>query len=284
MSEASRVIGLALGGGGALGFAHIAVLEAFDELGLRPSLIAGCSMGAIVGASYAAGHSARELGAYLRSLADRRGDLLQRLWRSRPRAIRTLFSPMRATTGQLDGEAVLDAFADHIPATFAELKIPLVVVGTDFYGWRETVFREGSLRTAVAASISLPLLFRPVIANGRPTIDGGVVNPLPFEHAALPGGVLVAADVIGGPVGSPGRIPRRIETMIGATQLMMRAITAEKLKGPIRPDILLELPVARFRPLDFSKAGAILDAAAAAKDDIKRRLTVALGRRTPVEP
>lgn len=282
MSDPARPIGLVLGGGGALGFAHIPVLEAFDELGVRPSLIVGCSMGAIIGASYAAGHPARDLGAYLRGLTEGRGDLLQRLWRSRPRAIRTLFSPMRATTGQLDGEAVLEAFADRVPTTFDALKIPIIVVATDFYGWREAVFRDGPLRMAIAASIALPLLFRPVIVGGRPMIDGGVVNPLPFEHAVLDGGVLVAVDVIGGPVGNPGRIPRRIETAIGATQLMMRAITAEKLKGPVRPDILLEPPVARFRPLDFSKAGAILDAATAAKDDIKRRLTIALGRPTPV--
>lgn len=284
MAETQRPIGLALGGGAALGLAHISVLEAFDELGIKPDLIVGCSMGAIVGAAYAAGHSARDIGAFVRGLRSKPGDLLNRLWRSRPRAIAALFGPMRATAGQLAAEAVLEAFADLIPDRFEALHIPMKAVATDFYGWREALLSEGSLRTAVAASMALPLIFRPVIVNGRPMVDGGIVNPLPFEHAVIDGGILVAVDVIGGPLGNPGRIPRRVETIVGSTQLLMRAITREKLRGPVRPDILIEPDVAKFRPMEFRRVEAILDAGVAAKDELKRQLTVALGRRVAVEP
>jgi NTE family protein len=274
-----RPVGLALGGGGALGFAHVPILEVFDELGVRPALIAGCSMGAIIGAAYAAGRSSREIAGFLHGIRRQRGDLLHRLWRSRPRALRELFGPMRATAGQLVAETVLEAFGDHLPKTFEELAIPLRVVATDFYGWHETLFSSGSVRDAVAASMALPLLFRPVMISGRPHIDGGIVNPLPFEHALVDGGILVAVDVIGGPMGRPGRVPRRLEATIGSTQLMMRAITAEKLKGPVRPDILVEPEVARFRPLDFRRIDDILAAGEAEKDDFKRRLSALLAPR-----
>ncbi|MGV8839507.1 MAG: patatin-like phospholipase family protein [Bauldia sp.] len=274
-----RPIGLALGGGGALGFAHVPILEAFDELGLRPALIAGCSMGAIIGAAYAAGQSGREIAAFLHGLRKQRGDLIQRLWRSRPRAVRELFGPMRGTAGQLVAETVLEAFGERLPLTFAELSLPLRVVATDFYGWHETLFADGSLREAVAASMALPLVFRPVMIGGRPHIDGGIVNPLPFEHAVVEGGILVAVDVIGGPMGRPGRVPRPLEAMVGSSQLLMRAITAEKMKGPVRPDIVVEPEVARFRPLDFRQVDPILKAGEALKDDFKRRLGALLAPR-----
>lgn len=274
-----RPVGLALGGCGALGFAHVPILEVFDELGIRPAVISGCSMGAIIGASYAAGRSGREIAGFLHGLRHQRGDLIQRLWRSRPRAVRELFGSMRATAGQLVAETVLEAFAERLPQTFEELAIPLRVVATDFYGWHETLFSTGSVREAVAASMALPLVFRPVMVGGRPHIDGGIVNPLPFEHAVVEGGILVAVDVIGGPMGRPGRVPRRLEAMIGSTQLMMRAITAEKLKGPVRPDIVIEPEVARFRPLDFRQIDAILAAGEAQKEELKRRLGALLAPR-----
>ena len=74
MSGADRPIGLALGGGGALGFAHVPILEVFDELGIRPAVISGCSMGAIIGAAYAAGRSGREIAGFLHGLPSLGGE------------------------------------------------------------------------------------------------------------------------------------------------------------------------------------------------------------------
>ena len=270
-------IGLALGGGGALGFAHVAVLEVFDELGLRPALIAGTSMGAVIGAFYASGHTGREIAGFLRAARVRRADLFRRLWRARPRALSTMLGPLRATAGQLDAEQTLAAFADLMAGDFADLRIPLRTVATDFYGWREVVSSEGRLLPAVAASMALPFIFRPVMIGGRALIDGGVVNPLPFEHAALPDGLLVAVDVLGGPVAGVWRMPRPIEALTGSMQLAMRAITAAKLGRQGAPDILVEPSIRAFRPFDFGRLDAILGAGSASKDDLKRRLSAALG-------
>lgn len=276
MAAAGRPIGLALSGGAAHGLAHIPILEAFDELGIRPTLIAGTSMGAIIGAAYAGGADARAIADYVAALRADRRRLMARLWASRPRTLHHLFGPYRATAGQLDAEAILAAFAEPIPEDFAALRIPLKVVVTDFYAGREVVLTSGGLRKAVAASMALPLLFRPVVIDGRGMVDGGVLNPLPLEHATMEGGILVAVDVVGTPPVRERPMPRRIEAIMGAIQLTMRQITVEKLKGPVRPDILVDPPIDTFRPLEFSRAAEIIAAGRPAKEDLKRQLDALL--------
>ena len=270
-------LGLALGGGGALGFAHVPALQALDELGVRPDIIAGTSMGAIIGAFYAAGHSGAEIEAFLRGFRDRRGELWRRRPRSRPRPVRNLFGPQRSTAGQLGAVEVLRAFGDLLPESFADLQLPLKVIATDYYGAHQMVISEGPLLEAVAASMALPFIFRPVLIKGRPMVDGGVVNPLPFEEAQLPGGLVVAINVITGPGGASPRIPRRLEAIVGAAQIQMHAITTEKLRHLRRPDILIEPSVHQFEPLEFRKVDQILDAAAPVKDELIRALRPLLG-------
>lgn len=277
MSEAHRPIGLALGGGSALGLAHVPILTALDELGVKPSLIAGTSMGAIIGAFYAAGHSGAEIDSFVRQTHRRKGDLVRRLWQSRPRAIRNLFGPHRSTAAQLAAQDVLRAFGDLLPERFDELVIPLKVVATDYYAASEAVLTEGPLLPAVAASMALPFLFRPVNVGGRFMVDGGLVNPLPFEHAELPDGIVVAVDVLPGPRGDPSRIPRRIQTMVGAVQIQMRAITQAKLGHRRPPDLLIQPDVARFEPLEFGRADEILAAAHPAAERLKTELPRLLG-------
>lgn len=266
-----RPIGLALGGGGALGFAHVAALHAFDDLGVKPAIIAGTSMGAIMGAFYAAGHSAEDIERFLRELRHRRRELVNRLWKSRPKTVRTLFGPFRSNAGQLVAEAVLEAFGDLLPGRFEDLVIPLRVVATDFYGWRERVFSSGPLIDAVAASMAIPFLFRPVIVDGRPMVDGGVVNPLPFEHAVVDGGFTVAVDLVLRHVGEPLRIPKRLESLVGSALIQMHAITDEKLKR-IQPEILIEPPIEQFGPLEFGKVIQIIEAASPIRAELGRRI------------
>jgi len=266
-----RPIGLALGGGGALGFAHVAALHAFDDLGVKPAIIAGTSMGAIMGAFYAAGHGADDIERFLRDLRHRRRELVNRLWKSRPKTVRTLFGPFRSNAGQLVAEAVLEAFGDLLPGRFEDLVIPLRVVATDFYGWRERVFSSGPLIDAVAASMAIPFLFRPVIVDGRPMVDGGVVNPLPFEHAVVDGGFTVAVDLVLRHVGEPLRIPKRLESLVGAALVQMHAITDEKLKR-IQPEILIEPPIEQFGPLEFGKVIQIMEAASPIRAELGRRI------------
>ncbi len=272
MSQTERPLGVALGGGAALGLAHIPILEALDDLGVRPALIAGTSMGAIVGAFYAAGHSGREIAEFVLKIKHSKGDLMRRLWLSRPRAFQNLFGPRRATAAQLAAQDVLKAFGDLLPEYFEDLKVPLKVIATDYYAAREVVFTEGPLLPAVAASMALPFLFRPVVIGDRPMVDGGLVDPLPFEHARLPGGVVLAVDVLPGPRGEPPRIPRRIETAIGSAQIQMNAMTREKLRRIGEPELLVEPALAEFEPLEFGRAEEIFAAAGQAVERVRREL------------
>jgi NTE family protein len=272
-------VGLALGGGGARGFAHIAVLEAFDELGLRPAVIAGASIGAVMGAGYAAGMTGAEMAAYATAVFRNRSDVLARFWQLRPRRMRDLFADSALTIGQFDAVRVLEKFLpEAMPYDFRDLDIPLRLVATDFYGWHEVVLERGPLIPAIAASAALPMLFRPVEIDGRLMIDGGVSNPVPFDHAAEGCDIVVAVDVSGGPTRSRRRSPSATETLFGSMQLFMRSLVDEKLKR-VRPDILLRPPQNAFRVLDFMKASLVLKSAEPMKEEVKRGLDALLAGR-----
>ena len=269
-------IGLALGGGGARGMSHILVLEAFDDLGVRPSVIAGTSIGAIIGAGYAAGMTGREMRERAIAFFSNRREVLSRLWKIRPLAFSDVLRG-RLTAAQFDAEQALEYFVpgmEVIPQTFEELEIPLKVVASDFYGWSETVIAEGRLRPAIAASIAIPSVFKPVKIHDRIQVDGGAFNPLPFDHVN-DADLVVACDVAGGPTGDPDRMPNLLETIVGASQVSMQAITAEKLKWH-RPDILVRPDIAGVFVLDFLKTSTILSNNVQMKDDLKRRLEHAI--------
>ena len=157
----SARIGLALGAGGARGFAHIVVLELFDELGVRPAAISGASMGAIVGAAYAAGLGGRELRAYVLGLLRDRAGVMARALQAR--AARGQWFAGFGNPVLIDGERFLELFWPRaVPATFEELKIPLKVVATDFFARAPVVFGSGPLAVAVAGSMAVPGLVAPV--------------------------------------------------------------------------------------------------------------------------
>ncbi|WP_152044647.1 patatin-like phospholipase family protein [Aureimonas psammosilenae] len=265
-------IGLALGGGGARGLAHIHVLEAFDDLGLKPAAVAGSSIGAIMGAGYAFGMSGREVREFTLATFSAPQNIARLLWASRP----TSFAEFRADGGfrfgQLNAERMLSTFIPHMArADFADLPIPLTVMATDFYARACVPIRTGSVMTALAASAALPTVFRPVRREGAILIDGGIYEPLPFELLRPGADHVVAVDVNGGPEGEPSRMPTPVEAMFGASQLMQQSIIEAKLRlAP--PDLLFRPPVARWRVLDFLKAREILDETVSLREEAKRRL------------
>lgn len=267
-------IGLALGGGGARGLAHVHVLEALDELGVTPAAITGCSIGAIVGAGRAAGMSGAEIRGVLAATFRDAGAVWGKLWQLRPKSIGDLFS---AGLVQFDPERVLELFLpESLPADFSGLEIPFAVVAADYYGVREIEISTGPLRRAIAASIAMPVVFRPVEIDGVTMIDGGVVNPLPFDRLPADVDLVVACDVVGGPVRNGDRAyPSARESIFGAAQILMQSVTAEKLKTR-RPDILVRPPVDHFRVLDFLKAAAILKSTASVKEEVKQAVAAAL--------
>jgi NTE family protein len=256
-------IGLALGGGGAKGLAHVAALEAFDEAGLRPAAIAGASIGAIIGGAYAAGYSAKAIRNHILALFRDRPDVMTRLFRARAGSFSSIFSGALGAAVQVDGETLLKEFwPPSMPERFSDLRLPFVAVATDFYARSQAVFNEGPLRQAVAASLAVPGLVRPVEIGKRLHIDGVVANPLPFDLLPLNCDIVIAVDVVGGPEAEdPTLQPSAIEAALGASQIMQATIVEAKLAFA-GPRVRLVRPaVARFGALDFFAAKRILQAA-----------------------
>ena len=275
---AGPTVAVAFGGGGARGLAHIHVIEALDEMGIRPVAIAGSSIGAIMGACLAAGMSGRDMQLHARSVLRNRAEVLARVWKSRPYNLSQMLSDgMRMT--QFDIERILKAFLPAaVPATFEELGIPLQVTATDYYGHALAVFESGDLYTALAASAAIPTIFRPVRRDGKLLIDGGIYNPVPFDLLEGKADIVMAVDVVGGPTHNSRKRPSALDLIIGSTQLMMMSITAMKLKTK-RPEILLRPPVLGFRVLDFLKIETVMAETASIKDEAKRALDAAFETR-----
>lgn len=269
-------VALALGGGGARGLAHIHVIEALDELGIRPRVIAGTSIGAIMGAGMAAGMRGVDIRDFALSTVGRRKEIANRLWRLRPSTLQAIGGSLRF--GPFNLERVLSAFLpEAIPDTFEALSIPLKVIATDYYAQCETVLETGDLRAAIAASAAIPGMFQPVRLGGRVMIDGGFVNPVPFDHLEGLADIVLAVDVVGGPEGDGTTLPTRMDAMFGASQLMMQTITAMKTKAHA-PDLLVRPDVGRFRVMDFLRAHEVLTVSAGVKDEVKAALDKLLSR------
>ncbi|MGB3830351.1 MAG: patatin-like phospholipase family protein [Mesorhizobium sp.] len=271
----SPTIGIALGGGGARGLAHIHVIETLDELGIRPATIAGSSIGAIMGAGMASGMTGREIRDYAYSILGTRTQVASRMWKARPGSLAEMLQG-GLHVGQFNIERVLKAFLPPaVPETFAGLGIPLKVTATDYFGHKLAVFEEGDLHSALAASAALPAVFRPVVRDGRTLIDGGIYNPVPFDLIEHDADIVIAVDVVGAPSEVERRRPTSVDLMFGATQLMMQSIIANKLTQS-RPDILIRPPVSRFRVLDFLKIDTVMAETASVKDELKRAIEEAL--------
>ncbi|WP_377293103.1 patatin-like phospholipase family protein [Rhizobium sp. SG2393] len=269
--SAGPTVAVAFGGGGARGLAHLHVIEVLDEMGIRPVAIAGSSIGAIMGAGMATGMPGREIRDYTLATVGRRGEVFNRLWSLRPTTLsQAMTNGFRF--GQFNIERILKAFLpDAIPEDFSRLPIPLKVTATDYYGMHETVFDKGALHPAIAASCAIPAVFMPVKIGGRVMIDGGIYNPIPFDHLRSLADIVIAVDVVGGPDGDGETMPTRIDSLFGATQLLMQSIIAMKLKAGA-PDILLRPDVNRFRVLDFLRAADVLAATESIRDELKRAL------------
>lgn len=179
-----RPIGLALGSGAARGIAHVGVLKALEAEGLRPDVITGASMGAVVGAFYAAGYTVVELERFAADFDTR--------------ALVTLGEVALRRGAILSGERVEEFLRQHLPATFEELRIPFGCVATDLVRNQVVEFTSGDLITALRASMSIPAVFLPVRLDGMLLVDGAVREPVPVALArALGARVIVAVEVCG---------------------------------------------------------------------------------------
>jgi len=181
MTTSKPTIGLALGGGAARGWAHIGVIRALEEAGVKPDLVCGTSIGALVGAAYATG----ELDRFERWVVDL--------------GIREVvrFLDLSLSGGLLKGQRLMQFFRRTFEDRHIEsLPLPFGAVATALTSGAEVWLRDGSVVEAVRASIALPALFTPANRNGDLLVDGGLVNPVPITLAKAMGAeVVIAVDL-----------------------------------------------------------------------------------------
>ncbi len=272
----TKSFALALGGGGARGLAHIAVLEALDEMGQKPVAIAGTSIGALIGAAYASGMSGKEIRRFVIALAHDRTEVFRRLIATRAGTFANLFNIGFGSATLVDAEKFCRQFLpDKVPDDFGALDIPLTIIATDLYRRQQAVFVSGALKPALAASIALPTVMRPVVVADRVLIDGGASNPLPFDQLRGCADIVVAVDISGEPTNERRDIPNPWECLLSTVLVMGSAITAEKVKHGA-PDLMVRPKVGSFRTLDFLQASAILRASEPVKAEVKEKLAALL--------
>src|SRR5690242_3803848 len=191
-------IGLALGGGGARGWAHIGVLRALEQAGIKADIVCGTSVGALVGALHLAG----------------RLDAMEEWARGLNRLRIARYLDFRVGGGMISGNRLTAALREQLgDLTIDQLPVPFACVATDLLTGHEVWLRQGNLVEMLRASFSLPGLFSPVEVEGRWLVDGALVNPLPVSVCRAMGAhVIIAVNLSSDPVGRarlPGqRIPR----------------------------------------------------------------------------
>ncbi|MEZ4685011.1 MAG: patatin-like phospholipase family protein [Bacteroidia bacterium] len=156
--------GLVLSGGGARGIAHIGVLQALDELDIHPAVISGSSAGAIAAAYYASGLSPREMMDIISDTGFLR-----------------LFRPSLLGAGFINADRIYETHKKHLKARFEELAIPAYICATNINEGKSVYFNSGDLPQAVNASMSMPVIFKPIEIDGYQYLDGGIMNNFPVE-------------------------------------------------------------------------------------------------------
>ncbi|HWJ81634.1 MAG TPA: patatin-like phospholipase family protein [Nocardioides sp.] len=183
MTEHKRVA-LALGSGGARGYAHIGVIQVLEEHGYEVVAVSGTSMGALVGGLYAAGQL-EEYDEWVTGLAARD------VWRLLDVSVRG--------AGIIRGDKVMARVADLLAgAAIEDLRIPYTAVATDLAARKEVWFQHGPVEVAIRASTALPTFLTPVMHQGRLLADGGLMNPVPIAPlTAVPADLVVAVTLDG---------------------------------------------------------------------------------------
>jgi NTE family protein len=270
----NKQLGLALGGGGARGLAHLGVLIALEEANVPIAAISGTSMGAAMGAAKAIGADLRKIGILLRCL--NLNDILQvtdSMLRELQKIIgRSVVEYVRGSAWREEGArphdvARLFQLFSLLTArkSFDETEIPLAVVATDLETGERVILREGSLAEAVTASTAVPGVFSPVARDGRLLIDGGVVEKLPIDIVLQMGASAVLAVDTGAP------LSREIATCLDALLQTQRATSyhlthAQIERSEARLDgrlLVLRPDVGWIRMFGFEHAEEAIEAGAA---------------------
>lgn len=275
-----RRVGLALGGGSARGWAHVGVIRALAEAGIRPDLVCGTSVGSLVGAAFAAGELDRFeqwlLGLRLKDVVG--------------------FMDVSLSGGILRGGRVMEFFRrNFVDRPIEDLAMPFAAVATALHTGAEVWLRDGSTVDAVRASIAVPGLFTPVLREGMTLVDGGLVNPVPVSLARAMGADVVIAvdlgsDILGRHLVSEprtaepgstigewmsklqekfgGLVPRRSpderklpsmhDVLFSSIEIMEVRIARSRMAGE-PPDVVVSPRLAHLHQLDFHRAREAID-------------------------
>lgn len=274
-------IGIALGSGGAKGLAHILILEALEEAGLRAACVTGASAGAIIGGLYCSGIAARDL---REAMSDLSGVPLHR----EESFAAKLTGDLLGLAGKLDfdlgsgglirGDRFFHGYYDHVHAlNFEDLEIPLRVVAAEFWTRRQVVFDKGLIGPAMRATIAMPGLLPAVRYQERVLVDGGMVNPVPFDLLDEDCDLTIGINVMGRREPENEDLPGISESVTNGYQILMSALLREKLARH-RPDIFIEPELVNVQVMDLHRAGEIYERSRPAKEEFKRELGAALER------
>lgn len=273
-------IGLALGSGGANGLAHVLMIEALEEEGLRPHRITGSSIGAVIGALYAGGMST----AGIRKLIDdffisESQNPLERLLSDDAMRLAKLIEVDLGSGGILTSERLVSRVYETFEGnSFEQLEIPLSIVAADLWTREQLVLDSGELLPAVQASMAIPGVFHPVEHRGKVLVDGGTVNPVPFDLFGPDCNLIIGIDVSGirtKPENSP---PGYFETLFNSVKVMQQALINEKLQR-MEPDIFIKPEIVDVRALEFFRAKEVYEQAQSAKQQLKKELRKVLNNR-----
>lgn len=284
-------VGLVLSGGAARGLAHIGVLKALEEQGVRIDAIAGTSMGAVIGGLYASGYSVEELEKLATTLdwqqalsdAPPRKDVpFRRKQDDRDFLIKQKLSfrddgslglPLGVIQGQ-NLSLLLESKLAHTADTrdFNKLPIPFRAVATDIASGEKVVFSRGHLPQVIRASMSIPAVFAPVELDGRLLVDGGMVDNIPVDVARDMGVDLAIVVDIGTPLRDRKQLATVVDVLNQSITLMTRRNSEEQLASLHQDDVLIQPSLAAFGVTDFGRAQDMIDAGYRAARAMDNRL------------
>jgi NTE family protein len=260
VSPKKPVIGLALGGGAARGFAHIGVIKALEANGIKPDLVVGTSAGSVIAALYASGYRGTELNRIALTLDEA--------------AITDWALPFSGKFGGMIKGDALQSMVNRLVKnqSIENTPIPLGIVATDLKTGQGVLFQRGDMGQAVRASCSVPSIFQPTIINGREYVDGGLVSPVPVRYASQMGANFVIAVNISTEPSSQDS-SGTVGIILQTTSIMGQTINQfelERAHAVIRPELK------GMRGTDFkSRSNAILageEATLIQMDQIKAKL------------
>lgn len=266
-------IGVALGAGGANGLAHILMLEALDEMGIRVARIAGSSIGAIVGSLYAAGMSGKEIRDLVAQFVlSHQEKPLNRIFEGRTLEWINFVDIELGNGGLLSADGFLTFMSETLKKKiFEELDIPMHIVAADLWTREQVVLASGDLVSAINASMAIPGVFEPVRRDGRVLIDGGTCNPVPYDLLIDHCDLVIAVDVIGERTPPESGVPGYFETVFNSVKVMQASIMNEKRRHR-KPDIYISPPVKDIRALEFYRAQEVFEQSTPAKEILKQQL------------